>query len=350
MNRVIDMHLKKSFLLLFLIFSFIPVSSRAGEEKQQLQLASVSVRVLTVAEQKIASQVEVVGTVQAVERAVIAAKITGTIADMPIVLGSRVKEGDLLVKISVEEISARVLQAQAQLSQAKRNLEREEKLLKKKATTTETVKSMRDMFTVAQAGFREAQTMLDYATITAPFDGVVTRKITYAGDLATPGAPLLQLENNKDLQVVIGVPEGLVANINLGDMLSIKVPAVGVQTRGTVAEIAPTTDPLSRTSAVKVNIEQNDNLRTGQFARVSLPGSEVRSLFVPLSAIVPFGQMDKVFVAEHGKARLRLVRTGVRIGDQVEILAGLNGGEEIIISNNELLVNGQPLTIVSHSQ
>ncbi len=342
--------IKKKFFLIFFIFSFFSASLMAGETKQQSQLSPVSVQVITVAEQRTASQLEVVGTVQAVERAAIAAKITGTISEMPVVLGSRVKKGDLLVKISVEEISARMLQAQAQLTQARRNLEREENLLKKKASTTETVKSMRDMFTVAQAGFREARTMLDYGTITAPFDGVVTSKITHAGDLATPGTPLLQLENDKDLQVVTGVPEGLVANIKLGDMLTIKVPAVAVQTSGKVAEIAPTTDPLSRTSAVKINIEHNDNLRTGQFARVSLPGKETGTLFVPVSAVVPFGQMDKVFVAEQGKARLRLVRTGVRTAGQVEILAGIHAGETIIISNNALLVNGQPLTIISNTQ
>ena len=350
MSRVIDMHPKKIFSFVVFLFSFMAVNCQAVEENKQAALTPVSVRSLRVVEQKTAALVEVVGTVQAVEKAAIASKITGTIADMPVVLGSRVKKGDLLVKISVEEISARVLQAQAQLTQARRNLEREEKLLTKKATTTETVKSMRDMFTVAKAGFREAQTMLDYATITAPFSGVVTSKIAYAGDLATPGTPLLQLENDKNLQVVTGVPESLVANISLGDMLSVTVPAVGLQTRGTVAEIAPTTDPLSRTSAVKINIEQNDNLRTGQFARVSLPGTETTTLFVPLSAIVAFGQMDKIFVAERGKARLRLVRTGIRSGDQVEILTGIHAGEEIIISNNTLLVNGQPLNILSDTQ
>ncbi len=321
----------------------------AGAEEKSApppDLPTVQVHVLTLERREIPSLVEVVGTVQAVQRASIAAKVSGFIAEIPVVLGSRVKKGDLLVKISAEEITARLLQAQAQLAQARRNLEREQKLLKKNATTPETVKSMRDMFAIAEAGYREARTMLGYTTITAPFDGVITRKIAHAGDLATPGTPLLRLENNSRLQIVTAVPEGVVGNIAAGDGLLVKVPAAGLTGQGTVAEIAPVADPRSRTVRVKLDIEQAEQLRTGQFARVSIPMKHTETLLVPDSAIVPFGQMDRVFVAEEGKARLRLVRTGERNDGNVEILAGLNPGDRVIVDNNRLLVNGQPLSIV----
>ncbi len=308
--------------------------------------AKVRVHVLTLEKKEIPSLVEVVGTVQAVQRASIAAKVSGFIAEIPVVLGSRVRKGDLLVKISAEEISARLLQAQAQLAQARRNLEREQKLLRQNASTPETVKTMRDMYAIAEAGYREAKTMLGYTTITAPFAGVITRKIAHAGDLATPGTPLLELENSSRLQIVTAVPESVVRNIETGDRITVKVPAARLVGQGTVAEIAPVADPRSRTTRVKINISQSALLRTGQFARVSIPMKNTETLLVPASAIVPFGQMDRVFVAEKGKARLRLVRTGERADGMVEILAGLNPGDRVIVDNNRLLVNGQPLSIV----
>ena len=297
------MILKKTILAISVLLLLCWTTAWAEQPKKQPSLTTVPVHVFTVTEQEMPSVIEVVGTVQAVERAAIAAKVTGTITEMPIVLGSRVNKGDLLVKISAEEISARFLQAQAQLAQARRNLEREKKLLKKQATTPETVKAMRDMFAIAQAGSRVAKAMLGYTTIKAPFSGVVSRRIAHVGDLATPGTPLLLVENDARLQVITAVPEGLFLNIKAGGHLPIRVPAANLATQGTIAEIAPVADPLSRTSRVKINIDPAPHLHTGQFARISIPEKNVKTLFVPASAIIISGQMEKVFVAAGGRAQ-----------------------------------------------
>ncbi len=335
-------------LLAALLIGLTGLTGCRGEHQKKVaarDLAPVQVRVVTVTRQELPSQIELVGTVVPVNRAAIAAKVTGTIEKMPVVLGSRVKKGELLVQISAEEISAKVIQAQAQLAQAKRNLDREEKLLKKNAATSENVKSLRDMYRVAKAVYDEARAMLGYTTITAPFAGQVTRKLANVGDLATPGTPLLEMENNRQLQVVTAVPEGLVMRIKAGDHLAVSIPAAKLVLTGTVAEIAPAADPLSRTSTVKINIEETAHLRSGQFARVALPGKTADTIFVPPSAIITFGQMNKIFVVRDGKASLRLVRTGIHQDGKIEILSGLNPGDRVIIDNNKLLVDGQPLTI-----
>lgn len=313
-------------------------------EKQEAN--PVAVTTVLAKKLNIQALIEVVGTIQAVERAAIAAKVTGAIIDVPVVLGSRVQKGDLLVKISAEEITAQLRQAEAQLKQAKRNLDREQKLLKKHATTAETVKSMQDMYNVARAGYQEVQTMLSYTTIIAPFDGVVTKKPAHPGDLATPGAILLRIENDQHLQTVTAVPESLVLSIQPGAQLQLTVPSAGILTEGVVAEVAPSIDSASRTAPVTIDLQPNANLRTGQFARVMLPGKERQSLFVPQSAIVPKGQLDRVFVVENMRARLRLVRTGAHHDGMIEILSGLEPEEQVITSNNTLLVNGQPLQIL----
>lgn len=315
------------------------------KEHAGMQLPPVNVEVVTVTSREAPLQTEVVGTVQPVDRAEIAAMVTGTIEQIPVVLGSRVKAGDLLVKISAGEISAKVIQAQAQLEQARRNLAREKKLLQKNAATGESVKSLEEAFRVAEAVHNEARIMLSYSTITAPFDGQITRKNTNVGDLATPGTPLLQLEDNRQLQVVTSVPEALVLLLSPGDTLPIQIPAAGISIHGKVAEIAPAADPLSRTAAVKLNIEEAVQLRSGQFARVALPGSRQDTLFVPVSAVHVFGQMEKIFVVSDNTARLRLVRTGAILNDQVEILAGLESGEQIITRSDSQLVDGQPVII-----
>lgn len=341
------MNTKNRILICCLMTVMLTATNGLCEEKQQdaPPLSAVAVHVQTVQESSSHAQVELVATIQAVQQAAIAAKVTGTITELPVVLGSRVKRGDLLVKISAEEISARLLQAQAQLDQAKRNLAREQNLLKKNATTPETVKSMQDMFAVARASMQEAKAMLAYTAITAPYDGVITSKLANSGDLATPGTPLLQLENDSRLQAVTAIPESLINQLKEGDSLSIQIPSVRAKVSGTVAEIAPTVDPLSRTAPVKIDIAYDAALKTGQFARVNLPVNPATTLFIPHSAVIPSGQMNKVFVLEQGKAQLRLVRVGSRTGDQVEILAGLSPGDQVILDNNRLLVSGQPVTV-----
>jgi RND family efflux transporter MFP subunit len=204
---------------------------------------------------------------------------------------------------------------------------------------------MQDLHAIAQAGYREAKTMLGYTTITAPFAGVVTRKNVNTGDLATPGTVLLQIENNQRLQVTTAVPESLVLQIRTGDVLIVKVPAASVVVKGIVTEIGSAADPSSRTAPVTLDLPANPNLRSGQFARVLLPGKEGKTLLIPATALVPSGQMDRVFVVTEERARLRLVRTGRSHDGLIEILSGLDAGETVVVSNNQRLVNGQRLQI-----
>jgi membrane fusion protein, multidrug efflux system len=310
-------------------------------------LPTITVSVDEVREEIARSRIEVVGTLEAVERASIAARISGQIIELPVVLGSKVQRGDLLVKISAGEISAKVLQAEAQLSQARRNLEREKKLLKQGASTQETVKSLQDVTRIAEAASKEAQTMLDYTSITAPFSGTITKKIANIGDLASPGMVLLKIENGEDLQVLAQVPEALLLQVAVGDSLSVEIPAAKLTLIGEVAEVAPAADPMSRTAPVKINIASGPDLRVGQFARISLEGSDESTLMLVGSAVLSRGQMEVVFVVDTGDkiARMRLVRTGAAYDDEIEIISGLEPGEVVVVSNNEKLQDGQPLDI-----
>jgi len=338
-------------VLLILCFSIASLTGcQNGHEDQAAttttsHLEPLQVSTATVSSVQAKSLTEVMGTVQAVERATIGARVNGHIVKLPVLLGSKVKKGDLLVTISAGEISAQLLQAQAQLSKAQRNLDREKKLLAKKAATPETVKSLEDLKRIAEASFKEAQTMLGFTQIQAPFDGTITAKTANIGDLASAGKPLLTLENEAALQVIADVPEALILKVKIGDKLPVSIPAANLQLSGTVSEIAPAADPRSHTAPVKLSIESNPNVRPGQFARVALPGDSSTTIMIPESSLSTFGQMERVFVVNDAKAWLRLVRSGARHGDQVEILTGLVTGETIVTSSTTALRDGQPVLL-----
>lgn len=335
---------------IILIGSFMIALTGCKQEEQEKSIIHRSLTPIPVnvdQTRKVTStnQAEVVGTVQAINRAEISSKITGNITRLTVDLGSKVNEGDLLAILSAGEISAQVQQAKAQYNQAKRNLKREESLLEKNAATEESVKSFRDQKVINEGAYKEAVTMLDYTRITAPFSGIITKKMANVGDLATPGKPLIQIEDPNNLEIQTAIPEAMILKIAKGDKLTVFIPSVNLRIKGTVAEVSPTADPSSRTAPIKLQIKSNPLLRSGQFARITLVTGESQTLMIPSTSVTVFGQLERVFVVENDLAKLRLIRTGVRVGDNIEVLTGLNSGESVITSKANRILDGQPVII-----
>ena len=137
----------------------------------------------------------------------------------------------------------------------------------------------------------------------------------------------------------------MILRIKQGDKLSVFIPSVDLTIEGEVAEVSPIADPSSRSVPIKLRIAPDFRLRPGQFARVTLAMEQAKTLTIPTSAMIRFGQMEQVFVAHNNKAQLRLVRSGTEIDDQIEILSGLSEGETVIIQGNRNLLDGQPVII-----
>jgi RND family efflux transporter MFP subunit len=332
-------------ILPLLVLALLAGCSDRPTPETAASLPSAKVRVATMQVEDLPMLTEITGTVRPVQHAMIAAKVMGAIEELPVTLGQCVKVGDLLVKISAGEISARLLQAQSQLNQVQRDLTRERSLLTKGASTPDMVKSMEDRFAMTQATVGEAEVMLGYATVRAPFDGVVARKLADTGDLASPGMPLLEVEGTGVFQIETGIPDSLAARLNVGTLFAVEVPAAGASFEGRLDELSPAADPYAHTVSAKISVPAAISVRSGQFARVQVPGAPVRALLVPAAAVTTYGQMERVFVAGEGRAVLRLVKTGAARGDRIEILAGLSDGDRIIVNPPTGLREGQPLEI-----
>jgi len=303
---------------------------------------AVAVSVAAVERRTTPRAIEVPGTVRPVDRATLAAKVMGTVDSVSITLGQRVQRGEVLLRISAAEIDARVAQAEARLEQVTRDYERERGLLAEGASTEAVVRSLESEQRAARAGVNEARTMLSYTQIVAPFDGVISARPVNEGDLASPGVRLVEIEGMTRLRVETEVPESL-GTIAPGTPITIR--AAGIEIPGTLAEISAAADAQSRTVFAKIDLPAGAPVRSGQFARASFPAGETESLIVPASAITVFGQMERAFVVENGRASLRIVRTGARRGDGVEILAGVHPGEQVITTVPADLRDGQPVEI-----
>lgn len=305
----------------------------------------VAVRVETVAKKSVLATEEVVGTVRSRLRATIEAKVSGRIGKMLVTQGQPVKAGDPIAELDAREIQARLDQALAQREQAERELKRLEDLFKQQVVTQQEIDAVQARARVARAAVVEAETMSGYVKIAAPFDGVVTRKLADVGDLALPGKPLVEMEDASALRLEADVPEALINRIQKGAQLSVRLPTLELELTGTVSEIAPAGDPVSRTFLIKLDLPARPGLRAGLFGRVAVPVSEGTSLRVPAAAVAQRGQMEMVFVVTDGRAVMRLVKTGRRFGPEVELLAGVTAGESIVAEVPSQLRDGQPVEV-----
>ena len=298
------------------------------------------VQVAAVAVQPLWDEEEVVGNVEAAQRAVLAAKVTGVIDAIKVAPGARVTRGQILASIDAREIKARLDSAEAAQDQAQKDYARIEKLLKSGSSTRQEFDAATTRLRTADAVLVEARTMLQYTEISAPFDGVVTRKLVEVGDLATPGKPLLEMENSSLLRFECEIPEALVDRISMGAGLPVTIDAAGATLTGKVSEIAPSASAGSRTFLVKLDLPPAEKLRAGQFGRVRVPVRERPAVLVGEGAVVRRGQIESVFVVEEGMARLRLVKTGRQMNGRVEVLSGLSGGETVVVHDAHLLKDG----------
>lgn len=282
----------------------------------------------------------VAGIVRPRDRAEVSARVMGPVSLARLAVGQRVQAGEVLVQIAAGEITAQLEQARAALVQAERDSARETALAEKGAASAESMRQAADQRRIAQARLTEALAMVGYTQIAAPFDGVITADLINTGDLATPGQHLFTLEADAHLRAEVPVPESL-ATIALGS--PVVVQGDDQTLPGTLVELSPAADPTTRTRLAKIALPDDVGVRSGQFVRALWPVGTATVLSVPRSAVQIFGQIERVFVRADGRAQLRLVRTGAEHGDTVQILAGLEAGETVVLNPPPSLRDGQLL-------
>ncbi len=314
-------------------------AQQASVSSVELPRVEVSAEVLELKTRPVIE--EVMGTIRARTRATLSAKLSGRIEEMPVELGQQVDLGSLVARLEAAEVKARLEQAEASLQQAERDWNRAAELFKAQAMTRAEADAIEARWRVARAAVTEVRAALGQTEVLAPFSGVITRKWMEAGDLAQPGRPLVELENPKELQVEADVPEALLARIRPEG--SLVVLAGDTNLIGTVREVAPAADPVTRSFQVKLDLPASAGLRAGQFARLQVPVADSQSLRVPLSAVVRRGQLEIAFVVKDQRAHMHLIKTGQQIGQEIEVLSGLESGNLVVVDGAFQLSDGQPV-------
>jgi RND family efflux transporter MFP subunit len=202
----------------------------------------------------------------------------------------------------------------------------------------------------ARAGVGAAAAAESFTTVRAPFAGLVTERLTDPGNQAAPGIPLLRIESDGARQVIVRVDEARAPYVHTGDRVIVLIDAANEQGAadtgldGVVTEVARAVATDQRAFSVKVSLPSTVTARTGSFARVVFKGAPRRALLVPAHAIQRHGQVLAVYVVQDRVATLRLIRVGPALSEGVEVVAGLDAGESIVVSPLTGLVDGAPVT------
>lgn len=314
---------------------------------------------------------EAVGTVRPKTESRIEARVTGQVLNVQVSPGDQVTKGALLVSLDSRQLTSRLDQAQQALKsaqagreqarhaldaaragfkQAQANYKRVKSYFESQAATAQDLEAAESTFRQAEAGVKRAEEGLaaakagilqaravvkesaisiEYTRILAPEDGVVLNRFVVPGDLALPGKPLVTLRTSSALRLEAYVREGLIAHVAPGASLEVDIETLNRLVAATVEEIVPYADPNSRTFLVKAAMPTVKGLYPGMFGKLRIPVGRQRIVTVPWSAVRRVGQLALVRVQVGDRWQARYVKTGLRLGDAVEILSGLDGTETI---------------------
>lgn len=196
--------------------------------------------------------------------------------------------------------------------------------------------------TQAQAALEMAEIALAEAKVVSPVDGVVADRLQSEGALVSPQTPIVNVISD-DVELVLGVEESQIGQVQMGQKAEITVAAYpGVAFPAKVSVIAPSADPRSRTFQVKIRPDQNDGrLRQGMFAQVSIVTQEkAKAVLIPKEAVVTRSGQPSVFVLKDDIVQMRPVKLGLSRDGTVEVLNGVDVGEEVVVVGQNDLRDG----------
>lgn len=309
------------------------------------------------------------GQIEASQSANISTRVMGYITMLKVKVGDHVSKGQLLATISNQDILAKrsqtdamIAEAKASVKSAQKDFERFTVLYNQQSATAKELDNVTLQYSAAKSrleGARqmrnEANAMIGYTSLTAPFSGTVTQKLADAGSMANPGMPLLTIEQSGSYQVSAAVPENVINQIHQGAEAIITIKSIDKTIKGAVSQINPSSQFTGGQYLIKVSIPDKDKtgLYAGMYANVSIAVKENvavkttgNAVMVPLSSIENKDQLTGLYtIGNNNTALLRWVRLGKTYGDKVEVLTGLEKNEQFIVSADGKLYNGVPVKI-----
>lgn len=333
-------------LAALLIPKFMPSESNATVLPTS-EGPALLVRTHIIAPRRLEERLATTGTIRADEMVELRSEISGTVAEIFFDEGARVATGELLVKLDDDELVARRDRAQHRLQLAEFRETRQQDLLAQGLTSQEDYDLAMTQLNVFQAEMRLAEIELEKTEIRAPFRGILGFRYISKGSALTPQTRIATLQVIDRVKIEFSMPERYAGKVHLNDTIRFRVNSSESAFEGTIYAIEPAVDLETRSLRVRARSSNPERvLMPGAFADVELVVNEIEAaITVPSIAVIPELGGKKVFVYENGTSMPRVVETGMRTEDSVQIVRGLSVGDRVIISGIQQLRPGLAVTL-----
>jgi membrane fusion protein (multidrug efflux system) len=282
---------------------------------------------------KVNDRIVTVGTVLPNEEVEIRSETSGKIERIFFDEGSRIRRGDVLIRINDDELQAQLLRSKSREALAEQQSARAQDMFQQNLVSQEEYDRAASELDVAKAELQLVTAQIDKTEIRAPFDGVIGLRYVSEGSYITPATRIAALQDDHQVKIDFSIPEKYAGVIKEGDKISFTTPGATAPFIGMVYAREPRIDAATRTLRIRaLSANQDGALTAGAFANVEVVIKEREALVIPSYALVPELKGQRIFLYKGGKAVAQSVEIGIRTEDKVEISGGVQEGDTLITS------------------
>lgn len=302
------------------------------------------VTVVPAATTAFSDRIEALGTTQARESVVVTPTVVERVAALNIDDGAYAERGEVLAVLEHAEERASLEAAKARLLERQTALARAEDLATRNLSSRSQLDELEAAVASARAEVDEFAAQIEDRIIRAPFSGRLGLRMVSAGSLVTPGERLTTIDDLSEINIDFTLAARFLPALATGQRVVAAIDALGAEFEGTIAAIDPRVDPVTRAARVRaVFANPDERILPGLLARIAIQSAAREAIVVPESALMVRGEETAVYVVEGGRAQWRRVETGGRRPGEVEIVAGLAPGEQVVADGQIHLRPGQPV-------
>ena len=300
---------------------------------------SVAVAIVTLG--NLANNITLSAELKPFQETDIHAKIAGYLKKLTVDIGDKVVAGQVIATLDIDELKDDLARATAVYNDAKLDYDRISSVIKQHPNllAQEDVDKAKSAYEMAKANQDKAKTLFEYATISAPFAGVITKRYVDVGAMIQAGSsqamPIVHIADNTKLRLIFPVPESVVPQIKVGNPVAVTVAATGQNIDGKITRIANKVDSSTRTMETEVDIDNQDQrITAGMYAAVKVALEQKNAvLTLPIQAVSSTDKPNVWLVNEQHEIEEKPVTLGLRTADKVEILSGLKENEQVVFGS-----------------
>ncbi|MBN2592284.1 MAG: efflux RND transporter periplasmic adaptor subunit [Sedimentisphaerales bacterium] len=337
-----------SAVVILTVIMKMPAKKR---ESPATEAPPVNVTVMTVkAEPQLADMFDLPAVVEPNRIVTVSSEVGGRIERIPLEEGSKVRTGDLLVKLNTDLILPEFESAKAQVERDQIEFDRMTNLSKENAATQRELDNATSQLAISKARLEGISARLERTSIFAPIAGVLNALLVEEGEYIDVGKPVAQVVDSDTVKVVVDIPERDVAFFSVGEQAEVLANArdPNESLTGTITFISELADSKTRTTRTEITLDNRQRLlRSGQIVNVRLTRRILKDvILVPLLAVIPMEDGKAVYVVNSSHAKRCDVKLGIIRRDQVQIESGLEPGDKLIIAGHRFVAPGQKVNIV----